>query len=475
MKEQYPNLKQYPLSYWPVYLIKRGKRSKLAQPSSYYVKEAEIFFNNFSQYADIGINFTKATHMGFLGSPRYPALFKPVMEQIKTTGNFRESTEPFSQYAYFSMRDKKFEESKTTYEELFKLNTTWINDIIFTFGEKAFVTYYNSKLKDGYDNYHSFVKIAKEKNLSLFPQLAEQACSNILFTKSISLKGTQKRKEAFLKANDQTITRLYTEWIEKKQQLIRQYFRSAEPPIGLDSAKIPDPQQLKNLQEEVNHLENELTVKAKDFKKYLQIIPPDWKTVQNQLKEGEAAVEMIRFRWKDQVYYSDTIFYAAYIITKNSSCPEVVYLSATAADLENKYYRLYRNNIKVKSDDKESYNHYWKPIREQLKGITKVYFSPDGIYHLINIATLKNPETGEFLLNETDIQYTTTSADISRKTQAEKNIQTAVLIGRPAYKTDEKSQNLIAGTTRSFVRSCLKTIQHNPYRRQMHHCHTCVI
>lgn len=111
--------------------------------------------------------------------------------------------------------------------------------------------------------------------------------------------------------------------------------------------------------------------------------------MKSQLKEGEAAIEIVRFQWRDQVYYSDTAYYAAYIITKNSQYPEVVYLPDAAADLDNKFYKLYKNNIRLKLDDKESYDHYWKAISEKLNGITKIYFSPDGIYHLLNINTLK--------------------------------------------------------------------------------------
>ena len=453
MKEQYPNLKQYSFSHWPVFLIKRGKKSQLPQPISYYIKETETYYNSFSRYADIGINFMKAVHMAFLGNPQYPVIFKPILEQIKTTRNFRESTEPFAQYAYFSMRDKSFDESKSAYSELFTLNAGWINDIIFSFGEKAFVTYYNSRLKAGYENFHSFVKIAGEKQPALFPQLASQAYSNVLFTKSISLKGTQKRKETFIKTNDAGITKLYDQWIEKKQQLIRQYFKT-EDPSSIDTVTKINQQQLSKLQEEVNHLENELVTKAKDFKKYLKITPPDWKEVRDKLQEGEAAIEMIRFNWKDQVYYSDTSYYAAYIITKSSEYPEVVYLPDLAADLDNRFYKLYRNNIKLKTDDKESYNRFWKPIREKLKGIDKVYFSPDGIYHLINIASLKNPESKQFLLDEMEIHYTTSGTDIRQSTTGNNNIHTASLFGRPAYKTGEPVTIPVAdNNTRSFVRN----------------------
>ena len=448
----YPDNQYYPVSMYPVYLIKRGKQSKLPKPASFLIKETETHYNSYSQYADISVNFMKAVQLGFLGSPQYPSLLKPLMTQVKNNRNFRESTQPFSYYAYFSMRDRKMDEAGKTYTELFTLNADWINDIIFTFGEKAFVTYYNSKLKEGYENFHSFVKLAREKHQVLFPQLAQQAFSNLLFTKSISLKGTEKRKEAFLNANDPSVTKLYDQWIEKKQQLIRQYLKTDEP-SGVDTINRINQDELKRMQDEVNRLENELASRAKDFKKYLILTPPDWKAVRDQLKEGEASVEMIRFQWRDQVYYSDTAYYAAYIITKNSQYPEVVYLPDAAADLDNRYYKAYKNNIKLKLDDKESYNHFWKPINQQLKGIKKVYFSADGIYHLINIATLKNQETGQFLLDEMDIQYTTSGVDINNGLTGNEN-RTAVLFGRPSYKTGVTGSIPVADTkTRSLVRN----------------------
>ncbi|HWR31919.1 MAG TPA: hypothetical protein VN451_00220, partial [Chitinophagaceae bacterium] len=171
----YPNNQYYPISMYPLYLIKRGKFSQLSKPVSFSIKETEDHYKSYEQYADISINFMKASHIGFLGSPKYPEMFKSLMQLVRTTKNFRESTQPFSNYAYLSMRDRHFDEAAKTYAELFTLNADWINDIIFTFGEKAFVTYYNSKLKEGYENFHSFVKIAREKQPALFPQLSQQA------------------------------------------------------------------------------------------------------------------------------------------------------------------------------------------------------------------------------------------------------------------------------------------------------------
>ncbi len=448
----YPNAKYYPISMYPVYLIKRGKHKNLPKPASFFIKETEDHYNSYSKYADLSATVAKATQLGFLGSDNYPSLFNEIMAKVKQTHDFRESTTPFSNYAYFRMRDRNFNESQKTYNELFALNIDWINDIIFTFGEKAFVTFYNAKLKEGYDNYHSFVKLLNEKTPVLYGNAAVQAYNNLLFTKSIALKGTQKRKEAFLKTNDAAVTKLYDAWIEKKQQLIRQYMKKDNPSETDTSSRVNETL-LKSLQNEVNQLENELTVKAKDFKKLLKLNPPDWKEVKEKLKEGEAAIEIVRFQWRDQVYYSDTAYYAAYIITKDSQYPEVVYLPDAAADMDNKFYKLYKNNIRLKLNDKESYNHYWKAISEKLNNISKIYFSPDGIYHLININTLKNPVTNKFIVDELEIHSTTSTADIAFSTAGEDAIGNAVLFGRPTYKTNNELI-VSAGTnetTRSFV------------------------
>lgn len=451
--ETYPNSHYYPESFYPIFLIKRGKFRSLPKSLDYYRKETEDHYNGYKQYADLGAVIAEATQLGFLYSPKYPELFHTIMDKVRATHDFRESTTPFSNYAYFCMRDRRWEEAQATYHTLFDLNVGWINDIIFTFGEKAFVTYYNARLRDGYQNFHSFVKLVKETQPALYPDLAGQAYNNLLFTKSISLQGTKKRKEAFLSSNDPAIQKLYDQWVDKKQQLIRLYLRAGEGAGGDTTAGVPDQKRLQPLQDEVTRLENVLTQQARDFKKYLSLTPPDWREVQKDLADDEAAIEMVRFSWRDKVYYTDTAYYAAYIIRKNSLHPDVVYLPDAASDLDTRFYTEYKNSIRRQQDDAQSYQHYWKPIADQLNGIHKVHFSPDGIYHLINLATLKNPASGKFVLDEWEIHYTTSGMDIKAGPSADEKIQTAVLMGRPSYKTEAPAGITVKPVERSFVRN----------------------
>src|SRR5690606_7502478 len=106
--------------------------------------------------------------------------------------------------------------------------------------------------------------------------------------------------------------------------------------------------------------------------------------------------EITRFTWRNKIFYSDTAYYAAYIIRKESEYPDVVYLPSPANDLDDRFYKQYKNSINLKTEDRFSYDRYWKPIAEKLAGITRLRFSPDGIFHLVNIGTLKNMVTGKY-------------------------------------------------------------------------------
>lgn len=444
--QAYPDNSQYPLYMLPLYMSKIGKSEASKEQREANIQEVLTHYSSYADYADISVHHHKATHLAFLRYDKYQEVFLPIINRIERTKDFSESTLPLSNYAYFTMRDRLLNDSFSTYQRLYKINLEWLNDLFITFGEKAFVTYYNARLKQGYDNFHSYVKITKQQQHATYPEATEMAYDNLLLTKSIAFKGSVKRKRAFLKSNDKEVQELYNKWLNKKQQLIHRY-QIIQNPNATEYEKqgIGD---LTQLQTEVIRLENELANKAQNFHEHLKIERPKWKKVRNQLKEGEAAIEMVRFQWRDQVYYSDSAYYAAYIIKKDSPYPEVVYLTASAAQLDDRYYKNYKNSIRLKIEDGASYKAYWEPLKPALEGIKKVYFSPDGIYHLINLPSLQNPETGGFILDEVNIQYLTSTGDLRAEDKAIKPA-TAVLIGRPTYEVE--GTLTATATTRSFV------------------------
>src|SRR6185503_2454837 len=99
----------------------------------------------------------------------------------------------------------------------------------------------------------------------------------------------------------------------------------------------------------------------------------------------------------------------------------------------------YRKAIKAKLPDDFSYRIFWEPLQKQLTGINKVYLSADGIYQQLNLYTLNNPGSGNYLLDEVDLRLVTNSSDIiSRKPKASSNL--AEIFSYPDYGTSSATK-----------------------------------
>ncbi len=457
---QYPNYPTYYMPYLSLFDAKRGElndyATAIAESDTYYEKYEQLYPLTYA------LKSAKAQRYGFLRDHRYRSLYEGVLQQLEETRDFSLATRPMADYAYFLMRDGDYQESLKAYRDLYRQNIKWLNDMILTFGEKAFVAYYNTKLRDGYDNFHSFVRKAQLQEQSYSPDLANQAFDNTLLTKSIALRGARKKRQAFLRSSSPEVADLYSQWLEKKEELIRLYqMTQSDQGVAqsLNATATENPlattlstDTLEALQTEIDQLENRLATLARDFKKTVTVDEPSWKDVRSQLKEGEAAVEVVRFTWRDQAYLSDEAYYAAYLLKWNADHVEVIYFSEDAAALDERFYDYYRNAIQYQLEDEQSYERYWQPLKPHLQDVDKLYFAPDGIFHLINLPTLRNPETGKFLLDEMEIQYFTSTQDLIQKGD-EADLRQSVLIGRPSYEISDYQPTVAAGGMRSFVRN----------------------
>jgi CHAT domain-containing protein len=460
--EKFPNMEFPSMSFLNTFLAMRGKLSNFEIPT----QELDAYHQYFSN-AQIPISLQQkalqAQQYAFFHDERYRTLYLQLMKET-TIKNFEESTRPNANYAYFLMRDRDIKESQKYYFDLFDQNLEWINDIIFTFGEKDFVTWYNNQLREGYNNFHTFVRLAKENDWDNYGRLTSKAFNNILLTKSIAFKGIRKRKKGFENLNSPEIVELYNHWIQKKQDLIRLY-QLVQPNENnlaneLPGAATPTPQipisqdSVLQLQREVSDLETRLSTEAKNFKSTLRITEPDWKELRSRLQPGEAAIEIVRFHWRDQIYLTDTSYYAAYIIRHDSPHLEVVYLPTLASQLDTRFYSQYRNSIKLKIEDNTSYDQYWKPIIETLEGIKTIYFSPDGIYHLISIPSLRNPETGQYVIDEINLRNVSSTENVKMASLDNQLSGKAILVARPAFNIRNNSgTQAFEHSSRSFSKN----------------------
>lgn len=103
-------------------------------------------------------------------------------------------------------------------------------------------------------------------------------------------------------------------------------------------------------------------------------------------------------------------------------------------DLEKHGLSFYRNAIKLKIEDNESYGVFWQPLEKYMRNFTNIYISVDGVYNNINLNTL-NTTNGKYLIdnyNLVRLPSLKTILDIKHLNQKSK-VTSASLIGNPDF------------------------------------------
>jgi CHAT domain-containing protein/Flp pilus assembly protein TadD len=309
-------------------------------------------------------------------------------------------------------------------------------------------------------------KEGKNKN---FPQssldsLKAIAFDNRLVMKGILLQSSQKMKTNILNSQDSSLIKLFGKWEKQKQQVMEYEKLSvadkAKNKINIDS-----------LAEATNSIEKQLSKKSENFASITDKRKYTWQNIQQALKPNEVAVEMVRIskfgvekvltdssdteHFKAKGFYpkydryglTDTTYYAALLISKDTKdAPELVILE-NGNDLEDKHIKNYLKNIaspKNTDTDKVSYAAFWQKIAQSatltnLKGENKkIFVSLDGTYHKLNLGTLYNPATKKYLADEFTIQQLTNLKEIiTTQDKAITPTKDMLLLGFPNYNLDK--------------------------------------
>jgi CHAT domain-containing protein len=231
--------------------------------------------------------------------------------------------------------------------------------------------------------------------------------NNILVTKSLLFNTTQSVQKTILNSKNEEFIKEYYNFIALRRDIAKYSQLSI-------SARQKKKISLDSLETVANNAEKELSKKA--YALGIEITQKNytWQDIQAKLNKDEALVEIVRIRQYDakKHEFTDSVQYGIFILKSNQEQP-VFFLLPIGNQLEAEYIANYRRSVVIsKILDEYSYNSYWKPIKQHLKEIKKVYFAPDGIYHKININTLYNVEKKKYLNEETEIEYITSGKDI---------------------------------------------------------------
>lgn len=260
-----------------------------------------------------------------------------------------------------------------------------------------------------------------------------------LQTKGILLNNYQRFKNKIIDSNDSILVKKYVDFLAKKEQIAKYTTFSKKELLKEDI-------DMNQLLVDVNKLEKELVYQSKDFESMYQQTKIDWKNIQQKIDENEIAIEMLKL-----LDENNQSVYVALIIAKKMDTPFAIRMPSA---LDTKRYAFYRNTINYELEDTLSYQYYWKPIDDLLKkyvpNATKIYFSAEGIYNNINLNTLYNPKTKQYLLAQKEIILVTKTKDIltQRKIASHKK---AYLFGNPKFLKDATKSSSQKNTKRSYL------------------------
>lgn len=288
-------------------------------------------------------------------------------------------------------------------------------------GEQEREQFY-STLQDFFETFRTFAVDESDDS----PEILAELFNLQLATKSILLNTSDRVKRSILESDDIVLIDLYDEVQSLKQE------------IGRNQNLTPD-----EINVNIDSLNDLLAEKDRQLSEYASFYAEEkkqstWQEVKSTLEKGEAAIEIIRIRkWNFQERRStDTVLYAALIVTpKTKEYPELVLL-LDGNELEEKYINYYRSMIRIShlgKVDTLSYDKFWSPIKKHLKGVKTIYFSPDGVYNSLNLETLYNTKSKKYLMEEVDIRLVTSTKDLLSTKSPSMPYNYAILMGNPDF------------------------------------------
>ncbi len=259
------------------------------------------------------------------------------------------------------------------------------------------------------------------------PKLLSAMYNYKLATKALLLNSSMKVRKQIMASQDEGLMNLYNQWRVKREQL------------GASLSLSFDEQDMSGiypgvLEKEIAILEKQLGERSSAFAENTKTTLYNWKDVKNTLKDNEAAIEIIRFHYYENAF-TDSVVYAALVVTNETKKnPELVIIPG-GNELEEKYFKYYRNVIKYRAKDKYSYARFWQPIEKALNNRSTIYLSADGVYNQLNPETFRKHDN-TFLIDKYTFYSVSNTKDLVLKAESTNQpylTKTVAIFGNPEF------------------------------------------
>lgn len=283
-----------------------------------------------------------------------------------------------------------------------------------------------------------------------------------LLFKSMVLNGTRSMISSIRESRDTALIKIFEKWQSNKSFLAKQYS------LPLKQRKTD----LSSIEAQTEYLEKELSIKSSGFRNQQKSSQTMSADVVKNLEKDESAIEFVRFKLIRN-NRSDSIMYAAYILTRNDSIPVFVPLceerqlqqlfdsaGTTATSMVSRFYRgaEVRNKNAAVTLGNALYKLVWQPLEPYLKGIKTVSYSPAGKLYSIAFHALP-VDSNTVLMDKYVLQQYTSTRQVVLRDQgiANSQLKSITLFGDAAFSLDSagivkskarKEERNIVGTSR---------------------------
>ena len=346
----------------------------------------------------------------------------------------------FSVYGLASIAQKTgdFELAKTNYEIVITKYLEDIREYFPALSESEKSAFYG-KIRPVFEAFMDFAIeyiVLNQGSIEDRDGMLKQLYDLQLSTKALLLNASNKVRNRILNSVDQELIALFQDWIGLKENIVKSLALSKEE-IEQNNIDIGA------MQTEANDLEKELSLKSTAFEQEFEKDVITWEDVKAKLTDRDAALEIIRIK---KNLKNDSILYATLIVESFSEAPRLVLLS-NGDVLEDRAFKIYKNSIVYKIDDKKSFDVFWKDINAEItKVINNIYLSADGVFNKVNIATLFDPEEDEYVVDKYNIRLLSNTKELVEGGNESNPENFAQIFGYPKYNLDKAEMDALAAT-----------------------------
>ena len=313
---------------------------------------------------------------------------------------------------------------------------------------------YISNIAGTGDEYYSyFFKSGDYQNASDIYSISLKN-RNLILQSTISLRNTIYSSE------DDELKKQFETWLSTKQQLSNIYTGR----VYMDSSSLAKLEALNGQQEK------ELTRKSSSLSGS-KSNDNSWQAIKDALKPGEAAIEFLEFDYHDGSQWTDSVYYAAVVLTKEASHPRMVPIcdkkqleSALSSRGNSDRERLKNVYLTRGAEEDEAIANtnllsgiLSRKVFSQLDNVNKIYYAPAGLLHRVSFSALAYNEK-EMLSDKFElVQLSSTGSIVNYRSEPLSKTAKTIVYGGIEYYVD--SAELVKEASRYVIQTRNSEVQ----------------